>query len=248
LFINISNMQIVRSLWGDYENYINDIEESKYGDVVYVWGEDNNEFLKKLGYHTKLISKNKCNYCDINNQFIQKLQSFKFAEEDFGEFLFLDWDVKELKPLDEGFYNELRSQDFSASLYGYPKEFTNLKGLVDDWTDKQINLMDKHCWFYDDIYILPNAGFVYSNRKGFGEDLIKIVEDYQIETLIEEFAIQIYSNMSLNDYILTHESKVINGRPEWYSVNVNGVDIDSPKRINNYVTSLIEKDLYLIHT
>jgi hypothetical protein len=240
-------MQIVRSLWGDYENYINDIEESKYEDVVYVWGEDNNEFLKKLGYHTKLISKNKCNYCDINNQFIQKLQSFKFAEEDFGEFLFLDWDVKELKPLDGGFYNELRSQDFSASLYGYPKEFTNLKGLVDDWTDKQINLMDKHCWFYDDIYILPNAGFVYSNRKGFGEDLIKIVEDYQIETLIEEFAIQIYSNMSLNDYILTYESKVINGRPEWYSVNVNGVNIDSPKRINNYITSLIEKDLYLIH-
>lgn len=50
-------MQIVRSLWGDYENYINDIEESKYDDVVYVWGEDNNEFLKKLGYHTILISK-----------------------------------------------------------------------------------------------------------------------------------------------------------------------------------------------
>jgi hypothetical protein len=241
-------MQIVRSLWGDYENYINDIEESKYNDVVYVWGEDNNEFLKKLGYHTKLISKKKCNYCDINNQFVQKLQSFKFAEEDYGEFLFLDWDVKELKPLDQGFYNELKTHEFSASLYGYPKEFTNLKGLVDNWTDKQIGLMGKHCWFYDDIYILPNAGFVYSNRKGFGEDLIKIVEDYHIETLIEEFAIQIYSNMSLNDYILTHESKVINGRPEWYSVNVNGAIIDSPRRINNYVTSMIEKDLYLIHT
>jgi hypothetical protein len=80
------------------------------------------------------------------------------------------------------------------------------------------------------------------------KDKSKVVEDYHIETLIEEFAIQIYSNMSLNDYILTHESKVINGRPEWYSVNVNGAIIDSPRRINNYVTSMIEKDLYLIHT
>jgi hypothetical protein len=240
-------MQIVRSLWGDYENYINEIGKPKYNDVVYVWGEENNEFLKSFGYETKLISKNKCIHCDINNQFIQKLQSFKFAEEDYNEFLFLDWDVKELKPLDNNFYTVLKTQEFSASLYGYPKEFTELKNKVDDWTDKQINLMDKHCWFYDDVYILPNAGFVYNNKKGFGDDLIKIVKDFNIETLIEEFAIQIYSNMSLEDYVLNHESKVINGRPEWYSVSVNGTNINSPKRINDYVTKLIKKDIYLIH-
>jgi hypothetical protein len=107
--------------------------------------------------------------------------------------------------------------------------------------------MDKHCWFYDDVYILPNAGFVYNNKKGFGDDLIKIVKDFNIETLIEEFAIQIYSNMSLEDYVLNHESKVINGRPEWYSVSVNGTNINSPKRINDYVTKLIKKDIYFIH-
>jgi hypothetical protein len=240
-------VKVIRSLWGDINQFIGEIpKEPKYNEMVYVWGIENNNYLKKCGYDTTLI--NETNIGDVTKHYIHKLESFVVAEKMYGEFLFLDWDIKELKPLDNGFYDELKTHEFSASLYGYPKEFTNLKGLVDDWTDKQINLMDKHCWFHDDTYILPNAGFVYSNRRGFGEDLIKIVENYQIETLIEEFAIQIYSNMSLNDYILTHESKVINGRPEWYSVNVNGIDIDSPKRINNYVTTLIQKNLYLIHT
>ena len=89
-------VQIIRALWGDYENYVDDISTPKYNEIVYVWGEENDRYLKSFGHNTKLVSKNKCEYCDINNQFIQKLQSFKFAEDEYGEFLFLDWDVKEL--------------------------------------------------------------------------------------------------------------------------------------------------------
>lgn len=240
-------VKVIRALWGDINQFIDEIpKEPKYDEMVYVWGVENNEYLKKCGYSTTLI--NVTNIENITKHYIHKLESFVEAEKMYDEFLFLDWDVKELKPLDDTFFNEVKSQEFSASLYGYPKEFLTLKNKVNDWTDKQIDLMTKHCWFTDDVFMLPNAGFVYSKKKGFSNELIRIVKDYQLETLIEEFAIQIYSNMSLNDYILKHESKVINGRPEWYSVNVNGVDIDSPKRVNNYVTSLIEKDLYLIHT
>jgi len=240
-------IKVVRALWGDLNQFINEIpKKPNYNEMVYVWGVENDDYLKKCGYDTTLI--NKTNIWNINKHYIHKLESFVEAEKMYGEFLFLDWDIKELKPLDEDFYTEVKSQKFSASLYGYPQEFIDLKGNIDEWTDKQINLMDRYCWFNDGVYILPNAGFVYSNKKGFGDDLIRIVNEYQIETLIEEFAIQIYSNMTLNDYVLNHESKVINGRPEWYSVNVNGVNIDSPRRINNYVTNLVQKNLYLIHT
>ena len=50
-------VKIVRALWGDINQFIDEIpKKPKYDEMVYVWGVENNEYLKKCGYNTTLIN------------------------------------------------------------------------------------------------------------------------------------------------------------------------------------------------
>ena len=76
-------------------------------------------------------------------------------------------------------------------------------------------------------------------------DLLKLSIDLNLECLTDEFVITAYvqsKNLSLEDYILNYEPKVITGKlhdEDWWMLLQN--------KFNEYVTSIVKKDNYFEH-
>jgi hypothetical protein len=110
-FIHKNKIKIIRALWGDSLYILNEIPKTPIfeNELVFVWGKANYDFVKKLGYEALLISETKTQgetYDSHLKHFGHKLQALKFADEMFGEYLFLDWDVTLVKQIDDEFYNK----------------------------------------------------------------------------------------------------------------------------------------------
>ena len=247
-------MKIVRALWGNYEAFVSEIPTTPlFNEIVYVWGTDNKTFLDNLGYDTKLVSTNSDVYFNLDNTetFKHKLDCFKLASDDFGEFLFLDWDVSILKDIDNNFYSTFKGKDFCCPLYAYPNSFldlldTNTEWEIAVWQIEQIKQLKLYNWSW--LIVLPNAGFFYCSNPSIPDKLIQITKENKLTTLVEEFSIFILSNCELTEYINKYEPTQIFGRPDgsWH-FKVAGVNKDSSYRLNNYIRTLVDKDIYLKH-
>mgnify|MGYP005988554915 FL=1 len=257
-------MKIVRTFWGDlhrmgdrYPNQIKNAVNDNLNELVYVWGVDNYKFISELGYECKLISEDNFNR-DLASDHIfydhkspnHKLYTINQALKDWDEILFLDWDCNVTKNLDENFYKILRSGgSLQAPLYIYPKK--SIDWMIEETKKEEINpfftklkkLIGKYSYEWKDNYIVPNAGLIYCRDKNI--DLLKLSIDLNLECLTDEFVITAYvqsKNLSLEDYILNHEPKVITGKlhdEDWWMLLQN--------KFNDYVTSIVKKDNYFEH-
>lgn len=241
--------QIVRGLWGNFSHFKNDIPlKPLYNEIVYVWGVDNNDQLKKLGYSTILVSKNNSNY-DKLYEFFHKIEVFKLSNENFSSFLYLDWDVIQIKKLDDYFYHTLCSKEIQVPLYSYPKQFLEIDhdGFNENILFHHKKQLKKYSWKYKDMFVLPNAGFFYTSYDRLGDELYKISKKYNLSVLIEEFSLQIFCNCKLKDYIITYEPEVIYGRPTELMFEVNGRHYDNQRVLHEYINPHKFKYIYLEH-
>lgn len=241
--------QIVRGLWGDFSHFEKDIPtKPKFNEIVYVWGENNNNQLKKLGYNTILLSENNRKY-DKLHEFYHKIEVFQHSNRNHDSFLYLDWDIIQLKEFDDYFFKSLSMKEVQVPLYSYPKEFLNIKEeeFNKDILPKHKEQLKKYSWEYKNMFVLPNAGFFYTNYDRLGDELFNISKKYDLSVLIEEFSLHIFCNCNLNVYILEYEPEVLYGRPTNLMFEVNGEYYDNQRVLHDYIKNYKFKDNYLIH-
>tara|TARA_R110002012_G_scaffold145976_2_gene304296 strand:- start:4058 stop:4801 length:744 start_codon:yes stop_codon:yes gene_type:complete len=246
-------MKIIRVLWGDKINHEIPKIPLLEDEVVYVWGEKNNELLLERGYETRLLDD--VVFEDKYNHFGKKIFALNEALKEFIEVLLLDWDCYMLKPLDEHFYNTLREKPIQIPLYIQHKDTKDaiLEILPSNQSielQKELDLLGegfkKYGWEWEDGYVAPNFGFVYCRNLNFGEQLLKIAQRENLQTVVDEFATLLYVDCSLDEYIEKYLPSVIRG-----SSNDKFI-LDKRlhhlcKKFNNYVDNKIKITPYFEH-
>lgn len=244
-------MQIVRALWNSYEGFKNEIPLTPlYDEVVFVWGIENEKYLKNLGYKTILVSQNNAVYNDTTIHFLHKIECFKKAGEQYNEFLFLDWDIKQIKPLDEIFFSLVRKKNISAPLYAYPKQYVEYYSSTNEfytWEKQCAINLKKYSWQYEDMFILPNASFVYVSNNEIIKEMESIIYNNNLNTLIEEFLLFNLVNCTLDEYICNHEPLVLYGRPYNHSFVFKNKIFEVFKQTQSIISQKIKKDIYFEH-
>jgi hypothetical protein len=239
-----SNIKVIRALWGNFDFYKNEIPLFPlYNETVYVWGTENLNKLNQLGYDTIFMGED----VDIpRHAFHLKLESLIKGQDDFDEIIFMDWDIKQIKELDDVFYTQLREKEFSMPTYSYPIEFINLK-LEYEWAKSIIADFKKYGWRYNEYIVIPNAGFIYSNKSNIPYELNRISKENKISTLTEEFSMWNFANCSLTDYITKYEPKCIYGRPTNTIFQLENIKNKSEIELHTLINSLMDKNIYFIH-
>lgn len=254
-------IKVIRALWGKNFAIHKEIPKSPIfkDELVFVYGIKNEQFLKNLGYQTKLIGYDETleNVYDNHlKHYGHKLEVIKMAEEMFDEYLFLDWDVGVVKNIDNNFWQLIRSgNNIQCPIYAYNKNYRNdileyykqrgtLTNHIDEFLKYHIEGLKKYSWQTDDLYVLPNFCFFYSNKTNSASELHKLMVDNNLDTCIEEFAMWLFSNCSLEEYVLKYEPFVIRGKER--DVNLPNMDW-AFKTINQYVGERVKKEIYLYH-
>lgn len=216
-------MKIVRALFGNNlkNHFIKEIPTSpKYDEIVYVWGIDNLKYLESLGYQTRYMSD------DTNVDYKYKLIALDLSYEEFGEILFLDWDVGTNLSLEQISSLELSSP--CMPLYSYPKEYNHNNFML----NQQIKI---YSWDLEDSYVIPNACFIYTKDFNLGKELLKIHHIFNFETLVEEFAFQVFCGNTLDEYIKRYDVPYLNGRGDEQIFKQDDKVWNTAKKLNTYI-------------
>lgn len=242
-------IDFIRILWGSF-NEIKPV--SLYNETVYVWGTENHKKLLDLGYKCVLMSDSETIHDNENTKFLHKLIGLKEASLHHDKFIFMDWDVELDKELNDDFFKEFDNKEFLMPTYSYPNEYLSLTDkLIDvgarNWTNQQIIEMEKYGWREDDIIVLPNAGFIYCANPDIPDRLLEIALENKLTTLIEEFAMYIYSQSDFKSYILKYEPSVIFGRPSNTIFTISNIKRNTELILHNKIKSLIRKNVYFTH-
>lgn len=265
-------MKIVRVLYGSYEGMWDDIPTKKYfkDETVFVWGTLNYERLKKFGYHCILVNslETDVQFATWETHFAHKLRALELADKLYDEYLFLDWDVYPIKPLDDNFYNLIRNgNDIQVPLYCYHNNFFNELAILmenhpkyDDGLKKflknqetEINKYHFQLYtskeFFDSnngpLKVVPNFSFFYCRNKKIARELMETFLKYDIQCCIEEFSFFKWSKLqNLNEYILKYEPAVIFGKSSDRVMSHTKYITE----LNSYITQIHkEKNIYLVH-
>ena len=132
----------------------------KYPFVTYVFGKDNFDYLKSLGFECELIHPEPTMFDAIKYQYRHKLEALKYAFEvdKCTELVHLDWDCVPQKNIDNNFWLRLEKKEyFQANLIQYHRIKAPWRGEMD--TRK-----------------IPNGGFLYISNPETPKDLIKMWE------------------------------------------------------------------------
>ena len=174
----MNGIKFIRGLWGNFNSFANEIPVTPhYNEMVYVWGLENYDKLKTLGYDVTFMGDYKLNPYE---SLVLKLECLIKGQEDFGEIIFIDWDVKKIKEIDSELLNDLREKEFSMPTYSYPIQYLTLN--ENEWINNIIEDFKKYGWRLNDKIIIPNAGFIYTNNSTIPHELKIISEKLKIKT------------------------------------------------------------------
>jgi hypothetical protein len=232
---NTKDVKFIRAVWGDF-NFSNIPATPIFNELVYVWGIENRNKLKELGYDTQLVSVDKMSiyYSTYETTYFHKLLALEIACDTFDKIIMIDWDYNLVKNLDDKFFNYLNTKEFLAPIYSYDLErvleYTKYPSY---WNEYESNNLHNYSWRLNDLYVIPNACIIYTSNKNIGKTLLDIATKKQIKTLVEEFTIQIHSNCDLDEYIENYHPTFMYGRTSNYY-----------KSINDYIDTKLNMDVY----
>lgn len=254
-------MQFIRILWGDFDRYSQQIIDAKtdnLNEVVFVWGEDNKNKLEELGYLCHLIDINKYDYSIADNHtfinhksLIHKIVGIRNALEIYDEVIFVDWDCRKEKELDNHFFELIRSKNskIQVPLYTYPVVAFEMmlneikQPEVNNFISKLRTYVDKYSFRYGNNYIIPNTGFFYCSDINVINDLLKLIEVNDLQTVPDELSVFLYAqDLGMNGYIEKIDPLVIGGKIHGYKW-WNSIE-DS---FDAYKNSINQKCIYFKH-
>jgi len=233
---NTRDIKVVRVVFGNF-NISNIPTTPQYNEIIYVWGKENRDSLKSLGYETILMSRDAMDYKYVhpNYQFMHKLIGIDTSMKTYSKILFLDWDCNLIKSLDDGFFNQMNDKTLLAPIYSYQKsEFETIYDKADEWYELQSNLLNKFSWDNGDTFVIPNAGFIYISDADVATQLLSLAKEKHLTTLIEEFSLYCFTNTILDSYIESYHPLCV------YGNSTNTI-------LNEYVASKLNMDIYFEH-
>tara|TARA_R110000824_G_scaffold120382_5_gene275674 strand:- start:15864 stop:16574 length:711 start_codon:yes stop_codon:yes gene_type:complete len=174
-------MQFIKAVWGDhnsdnYSNVRNDVEkhdvspqremESSVNCVVYCFGLENEKWVKDLGHETRLLDEcHEPHWFGSGPNWTHKVDAIAAGMKEFHEVIWMDWDMKQLLPLDYYFFNEVRKgASLLSGLTRYKRSYAN-------WRRKH---QDRTC--------LPGGGWLYFRGDDEGNEIIDLVYKFLPET------------------------------------------------------------------
>jgi len=106
-------------------------EPIKIPYICYTFGEENHKWLLSKGVESVLINK----FSNPFYMYRHKMEAWVRGMQDFDEIVFLDWDTRPIKPIDDEFWSILRSKDvIQASLGKYMSaRLTHRAGRDNKW-------------------------------------------------------------------------------------------------------------------
>lgn len=250
--MDTKQIKVIRALWGPLEDFIEEIPLSPtLNETVVVWGQENYDYLLKLGYDCIFIQDNIENLHSLD-MFRLKLEAIEHTASIHGRVLFLDWDTIQIRALDKFFYEDFDDKVFSCPLYCYPDSIqSQLEKLQDDptneWFRVMYNNLFNNSWKSLNSMIVPMAGFIYVSNHTVAKELLDIATTYRLRGLIEELAIFKLANCSLDEYISKYEPKTIWGRPSSQTFRLGGVKGYYYKKLNEYISNKVTKKVYFVH-
>lgn len=254
-------MKFIRILWGDYSKYENQILESKndkLNEMIFVWGKDNFDKLTDIGYECTLISDDPYDYNIADNHtfinyksLIHKIIGIETALKIYDEIVFLDWDCRKTKDIDDRFFELIRNKnsEIQVPLYTYP--ILAFERLISDTTDitmlkfftKLKMYVEQYSFKYADNYIIPNTGFFYCSNVKIIENLLTLIAENDLETVPDEFSVFLFTkSLGLDGYIEKIEPFVIDGKEHGYHW-WNDMEADFMK----YKNKTLNKEIYFKH-
>jgi len=252
----MKKIPIIRTLFGNSEKTKQEIPIFPVlnNEIVYVWGKDNEKFLKNRGYETRLQDVNSYpHYIDMYSLLITKLISIDLALKEFGEIIFLDWDCYVLRNLDDDFYKYLEEKPIQCPLYSHYKEPFEAMYEASGYNSTEIKsykVVDEtvrlYNWKKDDMLVIPNFGFFYSRDKNIGKILTDIAIKHKLKGCVDEYAMFLYANCSVEEYIERYHPKVVRGVAEEMTCN-NFMLSRVQKKLNNYIDTKIKMNIYMKH-
>jgi hypothetical protein len=255
-----TTIKIVRAIWANAgsTHVFNEIPKTPTfnNQVVYVWGEDVERYIKQLGYETRLVKDNRFAEKE-NTEYGRKLIALDLALKEFGEVLLLDWDCYILRPLEGKFYDYLLSKETQCPLYAQHVNTVDalyeVFGKNHEDKEKFKNFAEmmriefaKYSWKVDDYLVSPNFGFLYTRDVELGKKLLDIMHSHNLVGCIEEHAMWIYANCSLDEYLERYHPVFVQG------VSDDRTDHDFmiskvQRALNKLISEKINMDLYLKH-
>ena len=170
----ISEVKIIRTVYGDHSHKVfREIPPfpTITNQVIYVWGEENERWLKKCGYETRLQREEDLpDFIDDQNHLFRKLVTLKKSLEEFEEVLFIDWDCRILKPFDDVFYQYLKEKPIQCPIYSQHKDVKNTlletnpnptPSILKFYENIEITFKE-YSWKHGNQFIVPNFGVFYS--------------------------------------------------------------------------------------
>jgi hypothetical protein len=253
-------MQFIRIFWGEFERYEHQIIEAKkdnLNETVFVWGYNNYNKIKEIGYNCELIDLQPYDYSIANahtfenhKSLIHKIKGIGIALEKYEEVVFLDWDVRKVKEIDNDFYKaiEKKNSDLQIPLYVYPKKaFKFLKHtikneMMQEFFTKLESFVSLYSYEDEENYTLPNTGFVYCSDKEIMDDLLEVIDVAGLECIPDELSVFIYANEDIDNYIKEYEPLVVGSKEhgyDWWNVE--------EQKLLKYKNKLIKKSIYFEH-
>lgn len=262
---------IVRAFWGVTDYSRREIFQCPIfsNETVFVWGNENNDLFKSRGFNTVLMSEFPTDpaYSTVETQYYHKLKVLVEAEKYFNEFILLDWDSFLCRPIDDNFYNRLRTgNEVQVPLYAYPNEdgiglIKRMKHSHNERYNIQISddlafffkgqesQLRKYSWQLDDMLISPNFNFCYTRRPGFGAELIEVAKSLDIKYCVEENAMFKWADCNLEEYARKFEPSVVQGTSDDTRTLLAdwNYETDAVYKFNRYIEQLYPKSLYFKH-
>lgn len=252
-----TTVKIVRALWGEDGKTLKEVPivPTIKNQIVYVWGKENNNELRRRGYDTILMDE--VGFDEPQKQYGRKLIALDLALKEFGEVMMIDWDCHILRPLDGKFYDYLLSKEIQCPLYAQHKHTSkalqevfmgigNFNEELEVYTKSMEEEFTKYSWVVGDALATPNFSFVYSRNKTLGEDLIQIAKENDLIGCIEEHAMWIYANCSVTEYIERYQPCFVQGVSD-DRTDHEFIISKAQRGLNAFVSDRIQMDIYLKH-
>lgn len=252
-------MRFIRIFWGDlahhegiHEREIIEAKEDNLDEVVYVWGTENEEFIKNCGYETRLMHKDNfefaTDFVDDGAMFFKhKYAGMKAGIEEFGSVCFLDWDCRKVKSINPYFYEQLTS-GIMVPLYTYPVDYLDQVLGMYDFPDKDVQFlhkyeegMKKYSWKVGNDYYLPCSCFMYCNNVKIIDDFVDLLHKHE-GIFSDEFVWYLYAQEKglgkLEDYIEVMEPTVVSSK---LNNHFNQTKLEAD------ITKIKEKEIFFQH-
>jgi hypothetical protein len=251
-----TKIKIIRAYWGDSKKLKREIPPlSIYeNQIVYVWGGDNEDFLKKRGFKTRLVTEEDPCKLDYSNLLIRKLIAVKLALEEFEEIMFIDWDCYILRELDDNFYKYIASKPIQIPLYSHT--LNPIEGIAESspsissedyaLNKEKSDFIIKYSWKNNDMCVLPNFGFFYSRDISIGKKLLDIAIYNNLKGCADEGAMFIYADCDPESYIEKYQPVFVSGVSNFVTSTKFKIS-KAQNQFNNYIQSKIDMDIYLEH-